>query len=261
MTQLKAAAAPFSYRGRMNPSTNTSAPATFTIESTVGDMVARRPALARIFEQLGIDYCCGGKKPLAELALARGLDPVTVLALIEAAARASHVPEIDVSGLTLTQLADHIEQTHHTYVKAELPRLVEMSDRVARKHAWRDERLKELAETVTLLADELFSHMAKEERVLFPFVRQIEAGAPDGFHCGSIANPIRQMEDEHAFAGRALARLRELTDGFRPDENACNTHRALLGGLEEFEADLHRHVHKENNILFPRTLALAARPA
>lgn len=245
----------------MNRTTNasTSTPP-FTLETTVGAMVAQRPALARIFEKLGIDYCCGGKKPLAELALARGLDPVTVLAMLDAAVLDAGAPEVDVSGLTLTQLADHIEQTHHEYVKAELPRLVEMADRVARKHAWRDDRLKEMAETVTILANEMFSHMAKEERILFPLVRQLEAGAADGaFHGGSIANPIRQMEDEHDFAGRAVARLRELTDGFRPDENACNTHRALLGGLEEFEADLHRHVHKENNVLFPRALALALR--
>jgi regulator of cell morphogenesis and NO signaling len=251
---------PLRYPAPMNRTTNTASPSAppFTPETTVGAIVAQRPALARIFEKLGIDYCCGGKKPLAELALARGLDPVTVLAMLDAASLDAGAPEIDAASLTLTQLADHIEQTHHDYVKAELPRLVEMADRVARKHAWRDDRLKEIAETVTVLANQMFSHMAKEERILFPFIRQLEAGAAESFHCGSIANPIRQMEDEHEFAGRAVARLRELTDGFRPDENACNTHRALLGGLEEFESDLHRHVHKENNILFPRALALAA---
>jgi len=231
----------------------------FTLETTVGEMVALRPALSRLFEKLGIDFCCGGKKPLAELAAARGLDPAAVLAQIEAQLAAPAVTVgPDPATLSLTALADHIEHTHHDYVKTELPRLLEMADRVARKHAWRDERLKEVAATVTLLTDELFSHLAKEERVLFPFVRQLEAGAEDDFHCGSIANPIRQMEEEHESAGRALARLRELTDGFQPDPNACNTHRALLAGLAEFEADLHLHVHKENNVLFPRALALTA---
>ena len=95
--------------------------------------------------------------------------------------------------------------------------------------------------------------------ILFPLVRQIEAGASDGFHCGSIANPIRVMEAEHESAGRATARLREHTDGFTPDAEACNTHRALLAGLAEFEADLHRHVHKENNVLFPRAIERAGR--
>ena len=99
--------------------------------------------------------------------------------------------------------------------------------------------------------------MHKEEEILFPLVRQIEGGATDGFHCGSIAHPIRQMEAEHEAAGQAISRLRELTDAFTPNAEACNTHRALLAGLAEFESDLHRHVHKENNVLFPRTLALA----
>lgn len=241
---------------------HSTAPATlpFTIDTTVGAIVAARPSLARLFEELDIDYCCGGQKPLAELARARGLDPVTLLALIEAAsdALAAGSPEIDVTTLTLTALADHIERTHHAYVKAELPRLVEMADRVARKHGWRDARLAEIATVTTALATEMAAHMDKEERILFPFIRQIDAGAANHFHCGSIANPIHQMEDEHESAGRAVARLRELTDGFQPDENACNTHRALLAGLEEFATDLHRHVHKENNVLFPRALARAA---
>lgn len=231
----------------------------FTLQTTVGEMVALRPALSRLFEKLGIDFCCGGKKPLAELAAARGLDPAAVLAQIEAelAAPALHVG-LDPATLSLTELADHIERTHHDYVKTELPRLLEMVERVARKHGWRDVRLAEVAATVRELTDEMFSHMAKEERILFPFVRQLDGGAEDDFHCGSIANPIHQMEQEHESAGRAVARLRELTDGFQPDKNACNTHRALLAGLEEFETDLHLHVHKENNVLFPRALARAA---
>ncbi len=260
MTQLKAPGARLDYLGPdMNSPASTATPS-FTLETTVGAIVIAHPTLARVFERLGINYCCGGKKPLAEACRAHGHDPESTLVQLRAAKPANETLEqdVDCSAMTLTQLADHIESTHHEYVKAELPRLVEMADRVARKHSWRDERLKEIGETVGLLADEMFSHMGKEEGVLFPVVRQLEAGAADQFHCGSIASPIRQMENEHDFATRAVGRLRELSDGFKPDENACNTHRALLGGLEEFEADLHRHVHKENKILFPRTLALAA---
>jgi regulator of cell morphogenesis and NO signaling len=166
---------------------------------------------------------------------------------------------VDAAAMGLGQLADHIVSTHHAFLKQELPRLVEMADRVATKHGWRDARLPELAGTVRELATEMTEHMRKEETILFPFVRQIEAGVTDGFHCGSIANPIRQMEAEHESAGNLTAKLRLLTDGFTPSADACNTHRALLAGLAEFEADLHRHVHKENNILFPRALAWAAR--
>jgi regulator of cell morphogenesis and NO signaling len=104
----------------------------------------------------------------------------------------------------------------------------------------------------------MFSHMAKEEIVLFPLVRELETKGAVSHACGSLANPIRQMESEHDSAGGALARLRELTDGFIPDADSCNTHRALLASLAQLEGDLHDHVHKENNVLFPRALALEA---
>ena len=228
-----------------------------TPETTIGAIVAARPALARVFERVGIDYCCGGKQSLAKACAARGLDAATFATVLEAAALAgAGRPVVDAAAMTLTQLADHIEQTHHEYLKAELPRLVEMATRVATKHGWRDARLVEMGEMVQNVAHEMASHMQKEERVLFPLVRQLEAGATGPSHCGSIANPIHQMENEHEFVGQATARLRELTDGFAPAEDACNTHRALLAGLAEFEADLHTHVHKENNILFPRAQAL-----
>ncbi len=232
-----------------------------TPETSLGAIVTARPALARVFEGLGLDYCCGGKQSLAQACDRKGLDVTTLVTALQAATAAVDAapPEVDTACMTLTELADHIEQTHHHYLKAELPRLVEMAERVARKHAWRDPRLPEVWQTTAALAEEMFNHMMKEERILFPIVRQIDSGAADGFHCGSIANPIHQMEAEHESAGNATARLRELTDGFHPDNDACNTHRALLAGLAEFEADLHRHVHKENNIMFPRALARAGR--
>ena len=256
MTWLKAGAAGLCESAGMSTTTQ---PA-FTSESTIGDLVAARPLLARFFEKLGIDYCCGGKQTLAAACARRGLDVATTLALLESAGAllAAGPAEVDAAAMGQAELADHIETTHHAYLKQELPRLVEMAHRVATKHGWRDERLAEIDATVLDLANEMLSHMQKEEVVLFPLVRQIAAGAADGFHCGSIANPIRQMEAEHESAGALTARLRELTDGFTPDAEACNTHRALLAGLAEFEADLHRHVHKENNILFPRARAQAA---
>lgn len=233
---------------------------TITPASSVGDIVASRPLLARSFEQLGIDFCCGGKSSLASACAARGLEVNTVIALLAAtsASLAGGPPEVDAAGMSLTALADHIEQTHHVYVKEELPRLVEMADRVGLKHGWRDARLPEMAQIVHALTAEMLAHMQKEEGILFPLVRQIDSGSRDGFHCGSIANPIRVMEAEHESAGQAMARLRELTDDFTPGPDACNTHRALLAGLAQFEADLHLHVHKENNILFPRALERAS---
>ncbi|MCX6954550.1 MAG: iron-sulfur cluster repair di-iron protein [Verrucomicrobia bacterium] len=233
----------------------------FRPTTTVGSIVAAQPGLAGFFHRAGIDYCCGGKRTLAEACAAKGLDFTAFLTRLEvAAAEADGAPEIDAAAMSLTTLADHIEQTHHRYLKEELITLVEMADRVAGKHGWRDERLVPIAETMRSLAEEMYSHMAKEEQILFPLVRELErAGSVAGSHCGSLANPIRQMESEHDGAGAAVARLRELTDAFTPDADACNTHRAMLAGFARLETDLHQHVHKENNVLFPRALALEAR--
>jgi regulator of cell morphogenesis and NO signaling len=238
----------------------TPTPSVITSESTIGALVAAQPALARIFERLGIDYCCGGKQTLAAACARLKLDVTTTVALLNSteAVLAAGPAEVDAAAMGLGALADHIESTHHAYLKEELPRLVEMAGRVATKHGWRDGRLSRVSVAVNELAAEMLSHMQKEEVVLFPLVRQIEAGATTGFHCGSLANPIRQMEAEHEAAGNLTAKLRLLTDGFTPSAESCNTHRALLAGLAEFESDLHRHVHKENNILFPRALALAS---
>jgi regulator of cell morphogenesis and NO signaling len=230
-----------------------------TPETNIGAIVAACPALARLFENLRIDYCCGGKQTLAAACAANNLDVPTVITMIEAATAdlVAGPAEVDAARMSLTELADHIEQTHHRYLKDELPRLVEMAGRVAYKHGWRDARLAKIAGTVQDLAQEMTSHMHKEEVVLFPLVRQIDAGICGGFH-SVIADPIREMEAEHDDAGRAIAELRLLTDDFSPDAEACNTHRAMLSGLAQLESDLHRHVHKENNVLFPRTLERVA---
>jgi regulator of cell morphogenesis and NO signaling len=230
--------------------------------TTVGQIVAAQPLLARVFERVGIDYCCGGKRTLQDACVAKGLDPATVAVLLDAAAQIpAPTAAVDVAAMRLSELADHIEATHHAYLRAELPQLIEKAERVAYKHGWRDVRLATVATTLHALADEMFSHMAKEEQILFPLVRELERDGAISHPCGSLANPIRQMEHEHDSAGGALARLRELTNGFAPDAEACNTHRALLAGLAQLETDLHTHVHKENNVLFPRALALEAQAA
>lgn len=233
----------------------------FTPETTVGAIVAARPGLARLFEHLGIDYCCKGQQTLNQACAGRGLDPATTLVLLQsAAATLEHTPvEVDAAAMTLTQLSDHIESTHHAYVKTELPRLADMAQKLAAKHGYYDPRLFEVAAGTRAMAAEMLEHMEKEEVALFPLIRRIEA-EPECSCAGSlITTPIREMELEHDDAGRAINRLRELTDGFTPDTAACNTHRATLAGLAAFEADLHRHVHKENSILFPRATELASR--
>lgn len=230
---------------------------TFDTSSTIGGIVATHPALARVFERLGIDYCCGGKRTLAQVCATKGLEPQTVVVILEAALEAAPATTgrapVDVLGMRLSVLADHIESTHHAYLKTELPGLVEKADRVAAKHGWRDARLPEVATTIRAFAHDMFHHMHDEETVVFPAVRALEANPATASR--SALESIRQMEAEHDVAGRQVARLRELTDGFAPTAESCNTHRALLAVLADVERDLHEHVHKENNVLFPRALA------
>jgi regulator of cell morphogenesis and NO signaling len=228
----------------------------FQVNDTVGNVVARCPVLARVFEDAGIDYCCGGNKTLDQVCREKGLDSAALLATLEETALApAGESVVDAAAMSLTELADHIEQTHHTYLRSEFPRLKEMAEKVASVHGERDSRLHQIRETVFELIGELSNHMMKEEQILFPMVRQLDASETTPmFHCGSLGNPIRQMESEHSNAGSALEKLRDLTDGYTPPDWACNTYRAMLDALEHLERDLHLHIHKENNVLFPRAV-------
>jgi len=227
---------------------------TIQTTETVGELVAHHPALSRVFEAVGVDYCCGGKRTLDQACQQEGLDPVALVAMLEqAAATDDHAELVDAAAMSLTELADHIEQTHHAYLRRELPRLDALTDKVSTVHGQSDPRLRDVHATLRGLANELMSHMMKEEQVLFPMIRQLETSRElPVFHCGAIENPIRQMELEHHDAGAALERLRSLTDDYTPPDWACNTYRAMLDALAGLERDLHQHIHKEDNVLFPR---------
>lgn len=225
------------------------------IQTTVGELVKERPARSRIFEHYKIDYCCGGKIPLSEACAKRGVDPEEVLKAFENEEALSNEALVDADAMGLTELADHIVATHHDYLRNELPRLDFMTRKVAAVHGDGEARLLDIREVFVLFMDELTDHMAKEEQILFPMIREIDKAttAPE-FHCGSLANPIRVMESEHDSAGDALEKFRSLTDDFTPPEWACNTFRAMYNGLAELEQNMHQHVHKENNVLFPKAL-------
>jgi regulator of cell morphogenesis and NO signaling len=232
------------------------------LQATVGQLVTERPARARVFETFGIDYCCGGKKPLAQAIREKGLDEKTVVGILDAFDEQSPAAERDWSTASLTELADHIEQTHHAYLKNELPRLGYLVNKVASRHGGHTPQLVELAEVFNGFKAELELHMQKEEVVLFPICRQLDsATGPLQFHCGSVESPIAVMVHEHDDAGAALARMRELTHGYTPPVDACNTYRALFDSLRQLEQDMHRHVHKENSILFPKTAEAEAKLA
>ncbi len=227
----------------------------------VGDLVKERPSRSRVFEDLNIDYCCHGGIPLAEACEGQELDVQEVLQrLRDADAQSDDAATwIDADAMSLTDLANHIEQTHHEYLKAELPRLDALTQKVFEVHGAKDRRLADVRQAYESLYAELAGHMTKEERILFPMIRAMESSPRmPAFHCGSIANPIRQMEYEHDSAGNALAILSGFTDGYQPPEWACNTYRAMLDGLKQLERDLHQHIHKENNVLFPKAIRLEA---
>ena len=223
----------------------------------VGRIVGERLARARVFDELGIDYCCHGETPLDEACAELGRAVDDVLTRVDACD--TQPAEPDDSGLPLGALADHIEVTHHVYLRSEIPLLEKLCAAVREEHERWHPELREVGATLAALHAELDSHMIKEERILFPMIRQLEAEASlPRFHCGSLANPIRVMEQEHDAAGAALVRLRRLTRGYVPPADACLSYRSLLVRLAALEADLHRHIHKENNLLFPRAAELEA---
>ena len=224
-----------------------------SLDTPVADLVTDRPARARIFERLGIDYCCGGDHSLAEAARKNDLDPGTVVQMLDAATNAtSAVDETNWADVPLGTLIDHIESTHHDYLRRELPRLETLLTRVTQAHGDQHAWLRPTLETFLSLKEDLESHMVSEEDRVFPSIRRLaEQDTTDVDDDG-----IEQMIDEHDEAGAALEQLRELTDGYTPPADACPKFQAALDGLRELETDMHQHVHKENNILFPRARSL-----
>ncbi len=233
-----------------------------TPESPVGALVAERIGRARVFDRLGIDYCCHGSTPLAEACARRSLDVGEVLSEVAASdlrEADDEADRIDYAAMSAGALADVIVLTHHAYLWRELPRLEDLINTVAAAHASVHPELNDLREIFAGLRQELETHMLKEEQVLFPLIKQLEAAlAPFPIHCGSVGNPIRVMLHDHATVGSALARVRRLTGDYRVPSDGCTSYRALYDGLERLEQDLHRHIHKENNILFPKAAELEA---
>jgi len=222
---------------------------------TVGELVVERPGRARVFEKLGIDYCCGGKKPLTQACRDKGLDVTQVVRQLESYDLPHEADARDWSTAPLGDLADHIEQSHHQYLKEELPPLQALARKVAAVHGEAHPELSELYDVVVGFRNELESHMLREEAVLFPLCRKLDGTTvPEFLRNASIQGPISVMVREHEDAGDALARMRALTADFTPPAGACNSYRALFDRLATLERDMHQHVHKENNILFPRAV-------
>lgn len=216
---------------------------------SLAELVLERPAHARVLERLGLDYCCGGKRSLADACAERSLDPATVVVFLESELEPSAFESADWTIAPLADLCAHIAEVHHGRLRWELPRLVDLAERAVAAHGAERPELHELRDVLLSLRSELEEHIIDEEQRLFP---ALVAGDVPG------AEELAQLEREHDEVGAALHRLRELTVGYDTARALCNTHHALLDGLHGLELDLHQHVHEENNVLFPRVRALAA---
>jgi regulator of cell morphogenesis and NO signaling len=233
-----------------------------TPQTTVRQIVADDFRTAAIFEKFGIDFCCGGHRALGDVCQDRGvsLDAVAAaLATATAAPAATDAPRF--ATWDPPALVSYIVANHHAYVRSAIPSLLERTKKIESVHGERHPELAQVAATFAAVAEEMNSHMFKEERILFPFIVALSEAAASGQPAppapfGPVANPIRMMEHEHESAGGAMARISELTGGYQPPEDACTTYRVCLEELKAFETDLHRHVHLENNILFPKAIAL-----
>ena len=235
-------------------------------KTTVRELVGRYPHTRKVFDDLGIDYCCGGGQSLADAASRHGLKLPALLDALQESLRASpgaaEVTGRDWYAAPLGELVNHIVDVHHGYMKKALPRLGSLVQKVLHAHgAQHGAMLRQVHNLFGALNAELTPHLMKEEQILFPYIAALEAHVGEGSTkmaapFGSVRNPIQQMEHEHESAGKMLARLREVTGNYELPPDACPTFAALYGELQQMEADLHQHIHLENNILFPRAMEL-----
>jgi regulator of cell morphogenesis and NO signaling len=223
---------------------------------TLGALVNAHPELARQFEQRGLDYCCGGGQSLADACESRGLDSVVTARELAAVVTADERVS-DWSTMNTVELVDHVLATHHRYLWEEMPRLSELVAKIVSVHGERHPELHAVAACYAEIRADLEPHMLREERVLFPMIRELaSAELSPSFHCGTLRNPISVMLREHDAVGELLARLRQLTTGYQPPPDGCASYVACFAALEELEADTHLHIHKENNLLFPLVLRM-----
>jgi len=234
-----------------------------TMEKTVRELALEQTGAARVFESLGIDYCCGGKQTLAQACRAASVPVNKVIDALEVAQRSGNAAtnQINWQRVPLADVITHIKNTHHQYTRQEIARLGPLFDKVCSVHGKNHPELLQLRETFHGLAQELSTHLMKEEMVLFPYIERMEESVlqrepllPPPF--GTVQNPVSMMEHEHDSAGNALRTLRATSNGYTVPPDACVSFQTLYKTLAELEADLHQHIHLENNILFPRAIAM-----
>ncbi len=230
-------------------------------QTKVAEVAAAHPASIRVFQKYGIDFCCGGQRPLGDVCAEKKAPFAQLAGELQDAIAAAPAPEEDWSRRPLPVLTGHIVTRYHDTLREELPRLGGMMAKVLSVHGANHPELAAVNRAWQEIHDDLGPHLMKEERVLFPYAERLaeaegQADGLGGSPFGSVGNPIMVMEDEHEAVGRALRELRRLTGGYTAPKDACNTFRGLYHGFAELERELHEHIHLENNVLFPRAVVL-----
>lgn len=233
---------------------------------TVREIALHQPTAIRVFEHLGIDYCCGGNRSLADACAAVNLDTRAVVLALQFAAGRPTLPVPDWGKASLELLCAHIVVKHHAYARRELPRLLELANTVLARHGENHAELADIHAALTQLEIEINEHLAKEESVLFPYIVSLERSltSPDAdpVSCyGFLPDPVAVLSHDHEEAGILLAQIRQLSHNFTPPLGVCLSYRIFYTGLQELEHDLRQHMHLENNILFPRAVKLEAATA
>ncbi len=232
------------------------------VEKTLAEIVTDNIRSAIIFEEAGLDFCCKGKRSLRDACAEKNVDVqkiVTELANLSDTGNGKQ----NANDWQLDFLVDYIINNHHQYVRRMIPVVTLHADKVASVHGKNHPETLSIADLFLAVREELEMHMMKEERILFPQIKQMVLTQKENSQFfpppfGTIQNPIRMMEFEHTSAGDALYQIRELSNNYSHPEDACNTFKALYSELKEFEEDLHKHIHLENNILFPKSITLEA---
>lgn len=229
---------------------------------TIGEIAAKDLRKAEVFKKYGLDFCCGGKRQLEDACKEKGLDVIRIKEELENTQSASNnnTAQHDFNSWNLSFLADYIVNVHHSYLRQNMPVIADLTKKVAEHHGTTNPELNKIRDKADEIFSELKVHMKKEETVLFPYIKQLDASKNGGdkiskpFH--SILEPISVMENDHEIVGKLVEDIRQLSANFTLPETACNSYALLYKKLEEFESDLHTHIHLENNILFPKAIEL-----
>lgn len=233
-----------------------------TVEQlTVGEYVANDFRTAALFSKYGIDFCCKGNRTLEEVCIKKNINPADLENEINSVLESKNDNAIDFKSWSPTLLIDYIIEKHHSYVEEKSVVLLQFLDKLCKVHGERHPELFEINSLFKMSAGDLAQHMKKEELILFPFIQKMVKAQKDSQpiqepHFGTVENPIAMMKDEHSIEGERFDKIATLTDGFTPPEDACSTYKVTYQMLKEFEQDLHKHIHLENNILFPKAIEL-----